>query len=286
MPNRIFQALLDEQIGVFKNSFSMVSREIFVEPTNGRLRHPGEFGAYRETACRNFLRNFLPQRLELGNGFLINAADEVSHQCDIVAYDSGSTPLIQSQGRQRFFPIETVSAVGEVKSSVSKRELADALERLAHLKRMRENIVSPAFIYREQPGQFSPSTYHYDQLFTFLICQRLDFDLTNLPLEMDSLYGGTSEHRFRHNLILSIENGLLLYTMEDGKSIMFPNMNGKSLRNRLIIPSDDPALHFKYFASYFFIGTNGTSILFPEMVDYLGPLDGGLNHTETVVKSQ
>jgi len=47
MANKIFENLLIEQINIFKESFTNISKDIFSD-NSGKLIHPGEFGTYRE----------------------------------------------------------------------------------------------------------------------------------------------------------------------------------------------------------------------------------------------
>jgi len=54
MPSKIFNFLLEEKIEVFKRSFCDTAKQTFVDP-NGELIHPGEFGNYRESCCKDFL---------------------------------------------------------------------------------------------------------------------------------------------------------------------------------------------------------------------------------------
>ena len=117
MPNRIFEEILLEEIETFKNSFSNVSKKMFHDPETNKLIHSGEFGMYREAIAKKFLRFFVPVRLEIDQGFLLNSINEVSTQCDIVIYDKNVTPLIRSNELQRFYPVETVCSVGEIKSN-------------------------------------------------------------------------------------------------------------------------------------------------------------------------
>lgn len=281
MTSNVFEQLLTEQIRIFRSAFSSVSRTAFYDEHRQTLIHAGEFGTYREAICKDFLRFFVPSRLDISQGFLINASDKVSTQCDVIVYDSASTPLIQSESRQRFFPIETTCAVGEVKSSLSKEELKLALHKLAVTKQMREDIASPSII-RSKHHTYDPKNNIYDRLFTFLICEDLRFDPLNL--DMDAVYGQDVPYRLRHNLILSINDGLFLYrdtynedrkivqwseVYQDGASRQFPSC--------LVRPttSEDNG-HFKGFVSYTFMATSGATILYPEVTDYMDHRGGEL----------
>lgn len=277
MPNRVFDRLLLEQIEVFKNSFSGVSRTVFYDE-QGNLTHPGEFGTYREAICKDFLRFFIPSRLDISQGFLINGNNEVSTQCDIIIYDSYSTPLIQTEERQRFFPVETVCAVGEVKSTLTKSELRAALAKLSNVKNMRDNINQPTILKRDHPGGYNPRHYPYDQVFTFLICQKLDLKLKNIFVD---LYEFDVPQWRKHNLVLSLEDGLLLYYDANNVSLMYPIFNRDAHpKSRFIQPATNLIAHFKLFVTYMFLGTTSATILYPDMANYIGPLGESFQYDE------
>lgn len=100
----------------------------------------------------------------------------------------------------------------------------------------------------------------YDQIFTFIVCKKLSFNISNLSTEINKLYGDSTEYRHRHNLILSVEDGLLAYYDNNGKTMMYPVMGNTKLKNRFVAPGENPYVHLKYFASYLFIGTSSAII--------------------------
>lgn len=212
----------------------------------------------------------------------MNNSDEISTECDIVIYDSTSTPLIQSSEFQRFYPLETVCAVGEVKSVLSKQKFKEALNKLSQVKRMRENISDPVILKRDFPGNYAPQNNPYDQIFTFLICQKLDFDLNQITTEINQLYERNTPYRYRHNLILSVEDGIiLLYYDENYKSFMYPTIGSRQLKNRLRASDENsPFAAFKLFTSYIFMGTSSATILYPDLTNYMGLSVGGLEQNE------
>ena len=75
--NNIFLQLIKTKIEQFENDYINLSRQIFVD-SSGKIIHPGEFGTYREKIIRNFLKPFLPTRLDIGNGFIITARTELA----------------------------------------------------------------------------------------------------------------------------------------------------------------------------------------------------------------
>jgi len=266
MSNRIFKALLEEKIEIFKSSFSSLSKAIFFDQSTNKLIHPGEFGMYRETLCKEFIRFIIPRRLDIEQGFLLNPNEEISHQCDIVVFDKDNTPLIENTERQRFFPIETVSAIGEIKSILNKGDFAKALNKLSMVKPLRYNLINPFTLNNTKIKDYNPLDNLDQQLITFLICQKLDFDFTNIENEIDNLYE-KSNKMFKHNLILSIEDGLILYE-SDSIAFPYPNKVKKKLKP-LFIKSDMDNIHFKVFASNLFLTTSNSKLLFPHIANYL-----------------
>ena len=272
MSINVFEKLLIEKIDNFKLAFSSTAEGVFFDDT-GKLIHPGEFGRYRENICKDFLRLIIPSCLEIGEGFIINTYNNISHQCDIVIYDSKNTPLLQSSKRQFFYPIETVAAIGEIKSVLTKADFKEAINKLSRVKKLREQIKHPSIIKKKINDTFDPKRDPYDQIFTFIICKKLNFDISNLTIEINQMYEPNVEYRHRHNLILSIEDGLLAYFDNNNKTMMYPQIVN-NLKNRFTYPTENPYVHFKVFASYLFMGTSNSTILYPEITNYMGNVSG------------
>jgi hypothetical protein len=286
MPNRVFNELLKERIEIFRNAFSIVSKNIFFDENGKKLIHPGEYGTYREDIVKDFLKCLIPGHLDISNGFLINQNDEISKQCDIVVYDSQITPNIQSVSRQRFFPVETVAAVGEVKSTLSETEFKSAINKLAKIKRLRENM-GEVTVFRNRILDGNSNKFNAqkptDQIFTFLVCKKLDFKTQNIANDIKNFYEDELPYRNRHNLILSLDDGLILYSASnnddstDTRSFMYPSTGQKDLKNRFLKPSDDELIHYKLFATYVAIGIAHTTIFFPEMANYISDEKGRIH---------
>lgn len=276
--NHIFVELLSDKVQRFKSSFSDTAPKLFQDP-NGKLFHPGEFGSFREDVCEDFLSTIIPKKFRIGKGFLINTFGEVGTQCDIIIYDYNSSPNLEMADKRKFFPVESVVAIGEVKSTLSKSQFCDSLTKMAKNKDMKERIKTPTILFRDRmvPGTpFSPRLNPYDQIFSFMICKKFDFDLSSIHEIINSCYVNNSiEYRNRHNLILSVDDGLLAY-INDGKTLMYPLMRGIELKNRFVY-SDTSDCHFRFFSSYLFMAASSGTILFPDLVDYIGQFTGGFN---------
>lgn len=100
--------------------------------------HPGELGRINESHLVNFLRGYLPQKIGVSTGFIASGGGDgiQSPQCDIILYDAiNNAPLYQSEAWS-IFPIEMVYGVIEVKTTLGKTELADALKKCAKIRAM------------------------------------------------------------------------------------------------------------------------------------------------------
>lgn len=165
------------------------AREIFTdEKKHNNLSNPGEYGSYREELCKDFLKLFLPPHLAIGDGAVINANGETSAQCDIIIYDQNVAPFLT---KKRFFPIECVLGVGEIKSDLSNGVLKEALGKLSKIKKMAEL------------GERSQA-YPY----TFLIAKKFTFPFNKIE-EYYVEEGSAQTHK--HNVLLAFENGLSVY---------------------------------------------------------------------------
>lgn len=281
--NPAFSALLNEKIELFRHSFSAASRQTFVSPKTGKLIHSGEFGTYREEIIRGFLKLCVPARLEIGTGFLMNSAGEISTQADIVIYAPSAVPRIESNEHQRFFPIEGVCAIGEVKSRLSKAGLRDALNKLARVKATADISLPATPIFRDASiisYPFNREEIEYDQILSILICEAFDFDPKTFSNEIDDWYESDVKNHHKHNMILSVEDGIALYMHPNGKSWMYPPTKKSPAKNRFLTPVDNKNLHFHLFCSYMFLAASSTTVLYPEITTYMPTLTGGLNYDQ------
>jgi hypothetical protein len=145
---------------------------------------------------------------------------------------------------------------------------------LSKVKALKSEL-SKSFVLKSDNNEFNPIDNHTDQLVTFLICQKLNFKLDELVDEISSFYDGTIAQE-RHNLVLSIEDGLLLYS-SNGNTIPYPNVDGEPLKNRFISSNADE-IHFKIFCSNLFLLTSSSTILFPEIAEYIGSGSAPVTH--------
>ncbi len=271
MPNTKYKNALDRKINLFKEDFLNFSRTQYTD-TNGVLIHPGEFGTSRENACKELFRSVVQNGKDIDTkGFIMNANDEITGEQDIIFYSKTETPLL-TLDNDKFFPVETVVAVGQVKSIIRTRaDLKAALDSLTKVKSARNNMGHDSVLWRGQDLWNGRSGYFteifYDQIFTFLVCEKIEINIS--PEEIDSLYDtGTSQY-LKHNIILDLSNGVYGYRIKaDEPFVGIPfSKNGNSTPS--FIASDDKNIHIKHLLTNLQISTAGGTIFHPDMGVYL-----------------
>lgn len=279
MPNTIIDNLIEERADIFLSAFNQRSKALFRDDTKAnKVRHPGEFGTYRESITADFLRCFLPQHLSIDTGFIVSSLGDVSKQVDLVIYDPSMTPPLESKQRQRFFPIETVVAAGEVRSEITKQSLDDALERLAEVKDLRAKVNSQSSAVKRWYGlgdtKYDPSRIPFDQVFTFLVCKRFGFRFEcSFPSTLDELYRSV-EYGLRHSAILSVEDGLLYYSgiLPDGTmgDTYFPTslIDGTRHLNKWIRRHENRYAPLKVFCASMFMHACHCTVGYADLAQY------------------
>ncbi|MBF5093730.1 hypothetical protein F1643_03700 [Azospirillum sp. INR13] len=261
--NPIIEKLAREHAASFRRNFLELSRDLFENATTGKLYHPGEFGGYRERLLKRMLLSFLPSHFACSEGFVIGHTSKVdpasrSTQCDVIVYDENETPKLETGDLRRFFPVETVYGVGEIKSVVEAKRFEEILDKLSKVKRMR--VDPPPVVYPTKPTHMVMQFFQLHQAFvdegferraaarmaydvfehpaqnivTFLVCERIEFsggdNLSSLMKRVVSTSpGGDEQFAMRHNMILSIEDGYQSYFHGHGIPTTYPRVLNENL---------------------------------------------------------
>ncbi|MDM8323610.1 hypothetical protein QUW48_08705 [Bifidobacterium pullorum] len=289
--NDAFGNLIRRRIEEFERDFMLTPRLFCDENGTEGKAHPGEYGAYRERIVAQFIEPFLPGRLSVGTGFIVTPSRQISTQCDVVVYDREHSPHIEEMG-QRFFPIESVVAVIEVKSKLNGPQLSKALRKLSQVKTYRERLQHVSYEYNGKPDppdpqphclrrQFDPRNYWYDQIATFLICERVPETISSSPENLVKFFEDTYEgipDRHWHNAILSIgSKKCFMYQNEQGRPFFLPRCGDEQLNIAAYGPIPESGTikgydreHIAAFLRYFALMVSQISVLYVELSSYLG----------------
>ena len=100
------------------------------------IQHSGESGRAREAMLRTFLERVMPMDFGIDTGFVLDAANGISKQIDIVVYRKSRAPILEVGGIKHFM-VESVAAVIEVKATIGgTKVLTAALDNVASAKRL------------------------------------------------------------------------------------------------------------------------------------------------------
>ena len=218
---------------------------------------------------KKFLNLYIPENYGISSGFIITPSGVISSQCDIIIYDKSKTPKIQNMENQRFFPIETILGVGEVKSTINTiGELNHYLRKLSKVKKLRKSIKNPKHYKRANYNHpFDPNEVFSDNIFTFLLCYKLNFklDLTKIDYENINI-------KLWHNMVLSLKDGLISYQAKETKNLYF-SFSGTTSFKSWFLKNDDSELPItiQMFLSSISYLVNNTTLLEIHMENYLIP---------------
>lgn len=208
--------------------------------------HRGEQGAAREAIVREFLRSYLPARFDISTGFVIDAHGAVSGQLDIIIADSMVAPRFEVSGGVRFYPCESVVAVGQVRTHCdSRKKVWNAFKNLSSASELDRSAGGRALCDRSGVP-LDHIGDHLDRVFTFLFvidkCVESD---TMLNVMLDYVLR-TPAHVWP-SLILSLGKYLMTYSCDDGAC---PNtIHARGLSSMLEEDGNNTLLQFYVYLS-------------------------------------
>lgn len=120
MPISDYHKSINQELAILRNRV----RDL-IEP---RI-HWGEDGRYKEAIFKQILRRHIPKSLEIGTGF-VKLENNTTSQIDILLTNENGPVLFREDDFKIVSPSQ-VSAIIEVKTSVTKSSLKEAIDKLA-----------------------------------------------------------------------------------------------------------------------------------------------------------
>lgn len=108
-----------------------------VNSISEEFSHAGEKGRNNENVLAKFLKLYLPERFSVATGQVVASDGTKSCQTDIIISDRFNTPALFLGNGSVLVPIETTYAVISVKTNLDKTELADAVQQIASVRRLK-----------------------------------------------------------------------------------------------------------------------------------------------------
>jgi len=118
------------------------------------LQHSLSKGLQNEAVLRNFLSTYVPKRFSIGTGFVVPMSEfeqkiDFSRQTDVIIYDSHRYAPILSVDNFLIVREDAASAIVEVKSTLRRKDLAEALENIASAKNINDSIYGYIFAFNK-----------------------------------------------------------------------------------------------------------------------------------------
>lgn len=210
----VLKTIVDNKIEQFILEYRNAIKLFENYDVRNKLIHPGEYGTYKENLCKELLSFSIPNKYQVASGFIYNSKKEMTTQCDVVLFDYNNTPFMSLDDKNRFFPNETVLAIGEIKSTITKDTLAKTLIKLAKNKDIRK--ISSSLYSDGERGECDTSRFMYDGIFTFVICDSISDYTEDIASYIKEQYNNAGIEIYnRHNVIVSLKNGLITYKSGD-----------------------------------------------------------------------
>ncbi|MGF7117400.1 DUF6602 domain-containing protein [Methanobacterium oryzae] len=122
-------------VGIF-DEVSKTMRSDFEKARKAIEKHPGLKGSSFEETFKEFLREYLPESLDISTGLLVDSNGNFSKQLDVIISDKAKTPIFFRSGNIRVIPIECAYAIIEIKASLNSKELDKAFENMKSVKNL------------------------------------------------------------------------------------------------------------------------------------------------------
>jgi len=188
---------------------------------------PGLKGTSFEQTFKNFLREYLPQQLDVSTGLLVDSQGGVSRQLDVIISDSAKTPIFYRSGDIRVIPIECAYSVIEVKAYLDTGELDRIFQNMESVRNLKKTAYfkpSGPIIYKDNlygsEWEIWPVNYYvfaYDSI-----------DLLTLAAHIDKTHQNKKLPEYsRVDIVCVLDKGVILNMYTDGKLGALPQPNSK-----------------------------------------------------------
>ena len=219
-------------------------------------KHRLSMGEKREEIVKGFLRENLPETYGVTQGEIFDTTGEVSNQCDVIIYNS-AMPAFRSPSLN-LFPVDSVFGVCQVKSSLDKTRLKEAVENIQSVKKMK--LKQPTAYF----GKFNDTVY----CVLFAFDGRIGTMRKNL-LETYTDLNVPKEEQIDFICVLNCFVGIA-YPKEQG--IPLKTESGQDLSEEPIVFLNTGVDSLSFFIPLMLNGFNKPISIYLNLFDYLGPL--------------
>ena len=127
-------------------------------------------GEYLETLLLDFLIAYLPKKVQVGRGYIMNSVGHRSLQQDIVIYDPHNYVLLNDTDGFQIYPVECVHATIEVKSTLTKEVLQQVNRNIKSIK----GLSRYAVCIEKSTGKLIASKFYGSRIFSSVFAFQSD----------------------------------------------------------------------------------------------------------------
>ncbi len=211
---------------------------------------PGLIGSAREYDIRERLEKVLPGGVGVGTGCVISSDGHVSAQQDIILFEKNVCPVffVSCSKDIAYYPCEGVIAVGEIKSSIGKKELFDSVDKIASVKKLKRKEIAGLNISDEyvklfrrylsrqslsglKSEEFDQESKPIDQIYGFGICSKLSIKPNTLIKNLETKIHDIPEHECP-NLFIALNSAIIHPFCTSQNTLSFSGKKYISGRNK------------------------------------------------------
>ena len=256
------------------NSYAFVD-ELAKELVNGFRKAgmattPLLVGSARESEVRDKLGKIFTQTIGISSGCIIDTFGHTSKQTDVIMYEKDICPVfsINNHPESTYFPCEGVIAVGEIKSTLDRKDLEDAFlkiktvkesKRLLNEKECWRSYCSRLIIRGAPFHYYSQQEKTLDQIFGFILCERIGLKLETFLAICSELIKEESVYLLP-NIIVSLEDGLFVYLNTQTSSLKDDKTEANVLYN---VRNEEGNFQYLLNRINYFINNGRTSDIIP-----------------------
>lgn len=185
----------------------------FLKETNP---HYAERGAEAQEILIKFLNNHLPKRYAASTGIIIDNQNNISPQVDVIIYDAVNSPVYRKDERIMILPSDNAAVAIEVKSSLSKKELEDAGQKIKKVKNLKKTSITNV------DQEVTKSGLVITQTLGVVFAYTSSTSLETLAENLVDINKSIEAHCWI-DLIIVLDKGTILYAI---KQPLNPNISG------------------------------------------------------------
>ena len=204
------------------------------------FKHSGNKGTNTEDIFGQFVRYYLPRRLEIGNGEIIDSKGNRSGQTDIVIVNDDH-PFTFTPNKPGLFFIEGISAVGEVKTTLTTQELKNTLDNSVRYKKLQMSRSKGSMVHSNESDL--KRYYEHPPFFLFAYESQLSLDTIQKNIET-FLTENSLNLTDSIDAVFVLDKGWSINFGDGQGSFQFKTTDGKSIEGWVTNVSDTVLFNF------------------------------------------